>query len=149
MSPGPEELQWEVEKFFTHLGRWKRPVVFFEKAWKPNCDVYETADEIVVLAEISGVSVEDTEIILDGNNLVLRGIRQERVSSHRENYHQMEINFGPFERALVLPALANADKASATYEDGFLEIRMPKVKKGTVPGSSIRIEWSKTEQGEN
>jgi len=144
MSPGPEDFSIEVEKFFTHLGRWKRPVVFFEKSWRPHCDVYETSDEIVVLAEISGVSVDDVEIILDGNHLVLRGIRKEQVSSHRENYHRMEINFGPFERVLVLPALADADGACATYDDGFLEVRLPKVEKGKPPETAIHITWGET-----
>ncbi len=124
---GSDEIKKEMERFFEHLERWKRPVFFFEKAWEPRCDVLETEDEVIVVADIAGVSSETIDIMLEGSHLVISGIRREPESAMRRNYRQMEISYGTFERVLVLPARVDAERARADYNDGFLEIRLPKV----------------------
>jgi len=124
---GPEDIQKEMERFFTHMGRWKRPVFFFEKAWKPLCDVSETDREIIVVVDLAGVNAEEVHVTVEGLNLILRGIRQEPERSPHQTYHQMEIGYGPFERILVLPTQVDADNARATYVAGLLEIRLPKL----------------------
>lgn len=124
---GPDDIQREMERFFEHIGRWKRPVFFFEKAWKPLCDVSETGDEIIVVADLSGVSGENISITVEGDNLILKGMRREPSTAVKQNYLQMEISYGPFERVIVLPVRVDAENACATFDDGFLEIRLPKV----------------------
>ena len=123
---GPEEMQTEMERFFAHLERWKRPVYFFEKTWTPLCDVSENAGEVIVVAELAGVSSGDIGIKVVGDTLVLSGVRREPRAVPRR-YRQMEISYGTFERTISLPSRVEADKARATYEEGFLEIRLPKV----------------------
>jgi len=124
---GSDEIKKEMERFFEHLERWKRPVFFFEKAWEPRCDVSETEDEVIVVVEIAGVSSENIDIALEGSHLVISGIRREPESAMRRNYRQMEISYGTFERVLILPARVDAEMARADYDNGFLEIRLPKV----------------------
>lgn len=124
---GPDDIKKEMERFFEHLERWKRPVFFFEKAWKPRCDVSETKSEVIVVADIAGVSPDNIVIAVEGNHMVISGIRREPDSAVRRNYLQMEISYGTFERVLVLPARVDAGEARAGYDDGFLEIRLPKV----------------------
>jgi len=126
---GPEDIQREMERFFEHLGRWKRPVFFFEKAWKPLCDVSETALEVVVTTDLAGVSAENINIEVLNNILYIRGIRREPGSAPRRNYHLMEISYGTFEREIPLPSKVDAGEARATYDEGFLEIRLPKTAK--------------------
>ena len=126
---GPEDIQREMERFFEHLGRWKRPVFFFEKAWKPLCDVSETAGEVVITADLAGVSAENINIEVLNNILYIRGMRREPSSAARRNYHMMEISYGTFEREIPLPSKVDAGAAKATYNEGFLEIRLPKTAK--------------------
>lgn len=126
---GPEDLQKEIELFFEHLGRWKKPVFYFEKAWKPLCDVSETSTEIIVVADLSGVSPSDVSITVEGDDLTISGVRREPMSAPKRNYHRMEISYGPFERIVKLPGEIDADNARATYSDGFLEIWIPKTAK--------------------
>jgi len=137
---GPEDIRREMERFFEHLERWKRPVFFFEKAWKPDCDVSETADEVIIIADLGGVNEEDLGVKVEGGELVLQGIRREPASSPRRNYLQMEINYGPFERAIRLPVPVDAHNATADFEDGFLEVRLPKIKRG--PRREVDIDVS-------
>jgi HSP20 family protein len=126
---GAEDIQREMERFFEHLGRWKRPVFFFEKAWKPLCDVSETLVEIIVVADLAGVNPENISIEVLNDTLHIRGIRGEPTFSERRDYHQMEITYGTFEREIPLPARVDAENAKAIYNEGFLEIKLPKVAK--------------------
>ncbi|HOP94189.1 MAG TPA: Hsp20/alpha crystallin family protein [Dictyoglomaceae bacterium] len=95
-------------------------------AWVPRIDIYETDDKIVLLVEIAGVRKEDIDLTFQEGKLILRGTRQERYVADPEIYYQMEINFGPFERVIYLPAEVDPEKAEAVYRDGFLEIALPK-----------------------
>ena len=126
---GADDIQREMERFFEHLGRWKRPVFFFEKAWKPLCDVSETAKEVIVVADLAGVSAQNIDIQVQHSVLLIRGIRREPASAPRRNFHLMEISYGTFEREIPIPSRVDAEKAVATYNEGFLEIRLPKVEK--------------------
>ncbi len=133
-EPRPKIAQpWDpysdMERFFEHLERWKRPLYIFEKAWKPRCDVSETQDEIVVVVDLGGVDADEVDIKAVGNILVIRGVRKEPVADMKGVYHLMEISYGPFERVLELPTAVDAEKAEAVYDDGFLKIRLPKVKR--------------------
>src|SRR5665647_329567 len=106
---GPDDMQREVERFFEHLGRWKRPVFFFEKAWKPLCDVSETASEVIVVLDLAGVEAGNVNISVHGLCLCVSGIRREPATAPRRLYHQMEISYGTFEREVPLPSNVNAE----------------------------------------
>ncbi len=90
-------------------------------------DVYETDDEVVVVAEIAGILEEEVEIVVDGKVLVLIGERKPSIGRPGRLYSQMEICHGPFRRELLLPADVNPDEARAEYSQGMLEIVLPKV----------------------
>jgi HSP20 family protein len=90
-------------------------------------DVYETDDEVVVVAEIAGILEEEVEIVVDGKVLVLSGERKPSIGRPGRLYSQMEICHGPFRRELLLPADVNPDEARAEYSQGMLEIVLPKV----------------------
>lgn len=135
----PEDIQHEMERFFEHVGRWKRPVFFFEKAWKPLCDVSESPAEIIVVMDLAGISISNINIEVLQNVLHIRGTRREPSSAARRNYHLMEISYGTFERDIQLPVRVDAEKARATYDDGFLEIRLPKVEKQPPRGVDVDV----------
>lgn len=134
---GPDDMYREVERFFEHLDRWKRPVFFFEKAWKPLADVSETAGEVVVVLDLAGVEVGNVSLSVHGECLCVHGIRREPPSTMRRLYHQMEISYGTFEREIQLPSKVRAEEARATYSEGFMEIRLPKVQKA--PPKEVEI----------
>ena len=96
---------------------------------EPPADVYETEENVVVVVEMAGINEQEVEIAMEGNSLTVRGEREDRQGHLGRLYSQMEICCGPFERTLSLPALVDADQAMASYNDGFLEIILPKVKR--------------------
>ncbi len=122
--------QKELERWLEHLGNTKPPrAVFAPRVWEPPVDIYETEQEIVVLADVAGAS-QEMEVVVDSNTLVIRGERKEGLLETRRTYHQMEIPRGPFERGILLPATVDTEQIKVSYEDGILEIvlsKMPEV----------------------
>ena len=94
-------------------------------AWSPPTDVYETDVSFVIRLEVAGMRQSDFSIDRENNFLVISGVRSE--SPERRTYHQMEIRFGEFSTAIEIPAGADVSKAQADYEDGFLNVVMPKI----------------------
>lgn len=105
-------------------------VMSSERSWQPPTDVYETDTEIVIRVEIAGIKPEEVTISFDGDTLSIKGVRDELISKEqcKRVFRQMEINYGKFERVIVITGAINAEKAHAAYQNGFLEIVIPKAK---------------------
>jgi HSP20 family protein len=88
-------------------------------------DVYATNDHVVVEALLPGVKPEEVDITVEGNTLTLAGDTSSSIPD-RDGLLLQEIRRGRFARTLTLPAGLEADKATATFEDGILTLRIPK-----------------------
>ncbi len=119
------DMQTEINRAFdAYFGpRTAAP----ERTWAPAIDVYETRDDLVVAVELSGVREKDIHLSMMGDVLSLRGQRGTAADAREENYHRIERWSGPFERHVQLPIPVQADKIRASYRDGVLEIRLPKL----------------------
>jgi HSP20 family protein len=104
--------------------------------WRPAVDVYEEADRIVVLAELAGMNREEIEISLDGDLIWIRGIRPHPVGGEQRSFHEARIAFGGFEAEVRVPYAIDSDRATATYENGFLTIDLPRVQGRTIVATS-------------
>ena len=94
--------------------------------WAPPADLLETETAYVVRVEVAGMRDQEFSVTLDGDLLAISGTRAD--TPERRAFHQMEIRFGEFATGVVLPGPVNEDDASATYDDGFLLITLPKAK---------------------
>ncbi|MFP4308578.1 MAG: Hsp20/alpha crystallin family protein [Desulfococcaceae bacterium] len=100
-----------------------------ECSWTPPMDIYETEDEIVVLAEVAGVDKEDLDIEINSKAIRVGGRRVDRPRQEKATYRLAEIQCGKFERTLFLPSPINTESVSASYTDGMLKIRLAKLPK--------------------
>jgi HSP20 family protein len=91
-----------------------------------GCDVYETADKLIVKMDLAGVTREDIGISLDEDRLVIRGVRREQAHAEVISYHQMEVNYGYFERVFHLRHGIRQEDITAQFDDGFLTISIAK-----------------------
>src|SRR4051794_13386408 len=90
-------------------------------------DVYYCGREelkAIVKADLSGVRLESLNLEIAGRELVISGERPVQETEGRV-YQQVEIQSGPFRRAVRLNADVEADRARATYEDGILRVELP------------------------
>jgi len=112
-----------VEDFIVS-GRWT--LVRHQRSWRPPTDVYETDTCVVVRVEIAGMKEEDFHIGFSEGNLTISGVRRDPVA--KLAYQQMEIRYGEFATQVYLPWSVAEEEIEASYEDGFLSVRLPKVK---------------------
>ena len=109
--------------------------------WAPQVNVAESAEELVFTAELPGMSRDQVSIELEQNVLTISGEKvEERTEGEEERkYHLWERSYGSFRRSFTLPRPVNADDATARFENGILEIRLPKAPEA----KGRRIEISK------
>jgi HSP20 family protein len=119
-----KEYQTELSFAGKHAIGWQ--VGIHSYTWSPPTDVYETDASIVIRLEVAGMHNSDFSIELEDNYLIISGVRSE--IPERRTYQQMEIRYGDFSTAIEIPAGADVSKAEADYEDGFLNVVLPKIK---------------------
>jgi HSP20 family protein len=92
----------------------------------PPVDIVEDDHNITMQAEIPGVKQEDLNITLESNVLTITGERKFKHEEKKENVHRMERRYGKFTRSFTLPASVDAEHVNATFENGLLNITLPK-----------------------
>jgi HSP20 family molecular chaperone IbpA len=98
-----------------------------DEPWRPPIDIHETPDAIRIKVELAGAGEEDFEITLYDNALVVSGQRKNDVSPDEfVYYHEAQVRYGPFRADVLLPFPVDRDAVVATYEQGFLRVRLPK-----------------------
>lgn len=122
-----ERMRREMDELFgdvwggVGLAR-RRPAGF-----SPRVDVYycgRDEPKAIVKADLSGVSIDSVNLEIAGRELVISGARPVQETEGRV-YQQLEIESGPFRRAVRLNADVDAERAKATYEDGVLRVELP------------------------
>ena len=99
----------------------------YEGDWCPSMDVKETDDEITALVELPGIAKEDIKVSVRGDVLTVSGEKSQEKSDTKENVHRVERSYGFFKRSVVLPAEVETSKVKASFKDGILKIKMPKI----------------------
>lgn len=94
-------------------------------AWAPLADVYETADAFVILAELPGVSEDDVEITVEGDELRLRGERH-LPGPRPESFERLERSYGSFARSFRFAQDVDPDRVRAEFQDGLLRLEVRK-----------------------
>lgn len=98
-----------------------------EHAWRPNTDVYETENDVLVIFDLAGVKIEDINLEVGRKSVRIFGKREQKTLRGTTRYRLAEIAYGYFERQITLPILVDEEKVEAIYRDGFLEVRMGKL----------------------
>ena len=105
--------------------------------WAPPVDVEETPDEIVLTAELPGMSREAIDIELEDGVLTIQGEKKEETKDENTQGLLYERRWGSFTRRFTLPRAVDAANITANYENGLLRIRVPKAEEAK--GRKIEI----------
>lgn len=121
------------------------------RRWIPAMDLVETADRFVLRADLPGVNEDDVKIEFEDNVLTVSGERKAEHEEKGEGFYRIERSSGSFTRSLTLPEGVDADSIKATFNNGVLEVRIPKPEERkprrvaiSVSGKPAAIEGSET-----
>jgi HSP20 family protein len=89
-------------------------------------DVTTDADALTIEAALPGIKPEDVEITVENGTVTISGTTAEQRKGDEGSYHVQEIRRGTFSRSVTLPNGLEPDKATATFEHGVLQLRIPK-----------------------
>jgi len=94
--------------------------------WAPAIDVVEKEDKFVAKVELPGVQEEDVNVVVMGDVLVIEGEKEAESEVKKKGYAYSETSYGSFSRSISIPSIVDADKISANFDKGVLEIDLPK-----------------------
>lgn len=128
---------------------WSRPV---PRLWRPDfwrlgtttvelptLDVYDEKDDLIVKAEIPGLTKDEIDISLDGNTLTIKGEKKKEEEVKEDDYYRCERSFGTFSRTIELPMEVKVDKVNASFKNVILEIRLPKAEEAKKNVVKVRV----------
>jgi HSP20 family protein len=122
------------------------------RRWIPAMDLVETNGEFVLRADLPGLTENDVNIELEDNLLTVSGERKSEHEGRKEGYYRVERASGKFSRSLTLPDGVDPEKIDAGFENGVLEVHIPKPEErkprrvtiSAGPSASATIEGSET-----
>jgi HSP20 family protein len=148
--PFSEISRWEPElerMFDDFFGRRLRPL--WPGRWGPvrevglsipPVDLYEEKDEIVVKAELPGMSKEDIQINITDHLLTIKGEKKKEEEIKEADYYRSERSYGSFSRSVDLPGEVQIEKAQASFKNGVLEIRLPRTEEAKRREIKVKVE---------
>ncbi|MDI6801589.1 MAG: Hsp20/alpha crystallin family protein [Thermodesulfovibrionales bacterium] len=139
-----EEMRRDMDRLFedffapvSRRRRWIRPEA---GVVVPNVEMYDRKNDIVLKAELPGISKEDIDLTITKDSLTLKGEIRKEEEVKEEDYYAAERSYGSFTRTIAMPVEVDAGKAKASFKNGVLEIVLPK--KEEAKPKEIKIEVS-------
>jgi HSP20 family protein len=129
-----ERFADEMDRVFDDFGfgRWRsrQPWRGFgmlsgEETWTPEVEIFHRNSELVIRADLPGLTKDDVKVDVTEDQVTIEGERQRQHEEEREGVYRSERSYGRFYRVISLPEGVIADQAKATFKDGVLEIAMP------------------------
>jgi HSP20 family protein len=142
----------EIDRWFDRLTEdfWRRPFsnLMLGERWPlpmfaakvPSLDVFEEKDELVVKADLPGLSKEEIEVTVTGNVVTIKGEKKKEEEVKEKDYYRRERSYGSFVRSVELPCEVKSEQIKANFKEGVLEVRMPKTEEAKKKSVSVKID---------
>jgi HSP20 family protein len=93
--------------------------------WMPSVDILEKDGNLILRAELPGMTEKQIDLKLEGNTLTMKGERKMDTEDKKNNYHRVESFYGSFTRSFRLPDTVDLEKINADYKNGILTVTIP------------------------
>jgi HSP20 family protein len=113
--------------------------------WQPCVEMLTRNSDLVVRAELPGLTKDDVNVELTDQGLLIRGERKQEQQENREGFYRSERSYGMFSRLIPLPEGAKAEEAKAKFDNGVLEVTIPMTEQ---PNKSRKIPIEGTSQNQ-
>ncbi|MDP2730958.1 MAG: Hsp20/alpha crystallin family protein [Dehalococcoidales bacterium] len=134
----PMSLLDEIERYAGDIWETWPPVVY-RTHMHPRLNMFEEKDELVMRAELPGIHKEGIEISLESDCLTIKAEKKQEEVSEDATYYTCERCFGTYSRSVSLPFPIDGDRVSATFENGLLEIRLPKAEEAKARHIEVKV----------
>jgi HSP20 family protein len=138
-----ERFADEIDRMFDDfgLGRgWSRSAAIPDTmTWAPRVDITQRNNELVVRADLPGMSKDDVKVDVTDEAITIQGERRREHEEEHGGVYRSERSYGSFYRAIPLPEGAITDQAKASFKDGVLEITMPAPPEQVTRGRRLEI----------
>ncbi|MFC1912363.1 Hsp20/alpha crystallin family protein [Chloroflexota bacterium] len=139
----PLSLLDEVDKLSREIWDSWRPFTF-EDSLAPHTDMYEEKGQLVIKTELPGIDKKDLDISLEGDKLTIKAEKKEEVKEDT-THHTRERYYGQYFHSVTLPYPVKENKINATFENGVLELRLPKAEEAKAKKIEIKAQLSEGE----
>lgn len=126
-----ERFADEMDRMFDDVGlgrRWRTAPLgrgAGTELWAPDIDVYQKNDQLVIKADLPGLSKDEVSVDITDDAVTIQGERKVEREEEREGYYRSERSYGSFCRVIPLPEGAITEQAKADFRNGVLEVTMP------------------------
>ncbi len=93
--------------------------------FSPQTEVFRRGNDLVVQADLPGMSKDDINVDIENDRIIIRGERQSENERSEEGSFYTERSYGSFYRSIPLPEGVDLDAAKANFNNGVLEVTMP------------------------
>jgi HSP20 family protein len=107
--------------------------------WTPELEIFQRNSELVIHADLPGLTKDDVKVDVSDNQVTIEGERQRHHDEEREGFYRSERSYGRFYRTIPLPEGVIADQAKATFKDGVLEVTIPAPPESARRGRRLEI----------
>ncbi|HWV34843.1 MAG TPA: Hsp20/alpha crystallin family protein [Thermomicrobiales bacterium] len=115
--------------------------------WRPALEVFETAEALEVVVELAGMKPDQIEIVIEGDVLSISGHRPDPSTCLHRSYHEARIPYGAFFADVLIPFPVEAEQTEAAYDNGFLNVRLPRTQGRTIVATRTRTDGDAKEGG--
>lgn len=137
------DLWNEMDRF---LDDWTQPSStkrhYDERSFNPACEIVESGDYLLMSVDLPGMKQDDIKIEMSDDMLTVSGERKRESTEKNHKLQRYEKSYGFFKRSFALPSAIDADKIEARYENGVLELYLPKTP--AAKPRNIQIQSGKT-----
>lgn len=110
-----------------------------EMNFEPKIDLQDKDNDVVLRAELPGMTQDDIEVKLHDGYISIKGEKKNESSKNENGIQYTERSYGSFYRSIPLPYEVKEDEVNAEFKNGVLEVNMPKVKNGKMNAKKIEV----------
>lgn len=130
------EIQNEMNLLFETLLRHPKGL---DAVFSPSIDVVVEKDNVVVKADLPGLTKDDITVTLQDDYLTIKGEKKHEVEQQEANYFLSERVHGSFTRTVELPMAVNAKSIDARFKDGVLHVTLPKTEEARPKQIEVKV----------
>ena len=127
------------EKLFDEIFE-EKGVSTYKRVFSPQMNVRETAEKVIIEAELAGIDKKDVKVKYEDGILKISGEKKMERKEEKEQYYMREIEYGNFERSIpITDDYIKADTIQATFKDGVLTVEIDKAEQKKAREIEVKI----------